>query len=85
MHELEDGFVAGCIVFAVIVLRGTIVIVGALYAFRAGGSNRYRAADHGACLIARRGKRHRAAAGKVDCIRRAVICINNAISFCIHR
>ena len=79
MHELEDGFVAGCVVCAVIVLRGTIVIVGALYAFRAGGSNRYRAADHGACLIARCGERHRAAGGKVNLIRRVVSCLNNAI------
>ena len=80
MHELEDGF-AAAVVFAVIVLIG--IIVGALYAFRAGGSNRYRAADHGACLIARRGERHRARAGKVNCILRVVICIDNAISFCI--
>ena len=77
MHELEDGFVAGCIVFAVIGFQ--VGIVGSLFKFCAGGSS-YRAADHGAArLIARRGERHRAAAGKVDCIRRIVSCIDNAI------
>ena len=74
MHELEDGF-AAAVVFAVIVLIG--IIVGSLFKFRAGGSS-YLAADHGACLIARRGERHRAAAGKVDLIHRVDMCIDNA-------
>ena len=79
MHELEDGF-AAAVVCAVIVLIG--IIVGSLFKFRAGGSS-YLAIDHAACLLARRGERHRAAAGKVDCIHRGVSCIDNAISFCI--
>ena len=76
MHELEDGFVAGCVVIAAIVLIGTIV--GALFAFRVGAES-HLAADHGARLIARRGERHRAAAGKVDFIRRVAFCLNNEI------
>ena len=78
MHELEDGFVAYCVVFSVICFQAGIV--GSLFKFRAGGSS-YLAADHGACLLARRGERHRATAatGKVDCIHCIVICRNNAI------
>ena len=77
MHELEDGF-AAAVVCAAIVLIGTIVIAGALYTFRVGAES-HPAADHGARLIAQRGERHRAAAGKVNFIRRVVFCLNNAI------
>ena len=73
MHELEDGF-AAAVVFAVI----AVAVRRALFKFRV-GAERYRAADHGRGLIARRGERHRATAGKVDCIRRIVSCIDNAI------
>ena len=76
MHELEDGYVVGFVVFAVIVFIGTIVIFGALYAFRAADES-HLAIDHGVCLLARRGERHRVAAGKVNLIRRDITCLNN--------
>ena len=76
MHELEDGFVAYCVVFSVICFQ--VGIVGSLFKFRAGGSS-YIAGDHGRGLLAQCGECHRAATGKVNRIHCGVTCLNNAI------
>ena len=76
MHELEDSLVAGCVVCAVI----AVAVRLANFVFRVGAES-HLASDHGVvCLLARRGERHRASAGKVDRIRCAAItCPNNFV------
>ena len=72
MHELEDGF-AAAVVYAAI----AVDVRRAHFAYRVGAENHLAIIDHGVCLLARRGERHRAFAGKVDFIRRVAFCLNN--------